>query len=275
MASLNFAGVRSIRILVGMIFNRSEFRPVLLEKSCRSHPPARLRLAICPTCSPIHHTISVLTEHFIIFICLIWSDYSYYIRAKGADMQCERCGKEHDGSYATGRFCGKSCACRTPHPAETKARIASRVRDWLVAHPQPNKPIRYTCAKCGDEFERITKIKNGRLIHCDQCKQRSIKSVVNSILELSPVTIHRMLKRANQSCYNCGWNVCVCDIHHIVPRGQHGTDAHSNLTVLCPNCHRMAHCGMIDLRGKSIDILFTNWRDYYGVRKKSHPRQGK
>ena len=25
-------------------------------------------------------------------------------------MICENCGKEHDGSYGSGRFCSKSCA---------------------------------------------------------------------------------------------------------------------------------------------------------------------
>ena len=25
-------------------------------------------------------------------------------------MGCEYCGKEHDGSYASGRFCSQSCA---------------------------------------------------------------------------------------------------------------------------------------------------------------------
>ena len=25
-------------------------------------------------------------------------------------MKCENCGKEHDGSYGSGRFCSKLCA---------------------------------------------------------------------------------------------------------------------------------------------------------------------
>ena len=26
-------------------------------------------------------------------------------------MVCENCGKEHNGSYGSGRFCSKSCKC--------------------------------------------------------------------------------------------------------------------------------------------------------------------
>lgn len=38
-------------------------------------------------------------------------------------MQCENCGKEHDGSYGSGRFCCKSCANTRKHSNETKEKL--------------------------------------------------------------------------------------------------------------------------------------------------------
>jgi predicted HNH restriction endonuclease len=38
----------------------------------------------------------------------------------------------------------------------------------------------------------------------------------------------------------------VCDIHHINGRDVENPDAMVNLTYLCPNCHRMAHRGLLE-----------------------------
>ena len=46
-------------------------------------------------------------------------------------------------------------------------------------------------------------------------------------------------------CYYCGWDKDKCDIHHIVPRVKGGTDEYSNLTIACPNCHRLIHKGKL------------------------------
>lgn len=37
-------------------------------------------------------------------------------------------------------------------------------------------------------------------------------------------------------CSMCGWSESVCDIHHITPL---------QVTVLCPNCHRKIHRGLL------------------------------
>ena len=41
---------------------------------------------------------------------------------------CERCGKEHDGSYGSGRFCSKSCANARDHSDETKKKISNTLK---------------------------------------------------------------------------------------------------------------------------------------------------
>jgi 5-methylcytosine-specific restriction endonuclease McrA len=44
----------------------------------------------------------------------------------------------------------------------------------------------------------------------------------------------------------CGFDLAV-DVHHVTPRSKGGTDDLSNLLTLCPNHHRLAHRGIIDL----------------------------
>ena len=57
---------------------------------------------------------------------------------------------------------------------------------------------------------------------------------------------NRMLKeeRGNK-CQICKWDKANCDVHHIVPRKDGGTEEWTNKIVLCPNCHRMTHHGII------------------------------
>lgn len=72
-----------------------------------------------------------------------------------------------------------------------------------------------------------------------------IKNRPVSILSVPRRTLKKILIRLNIGCSNCGWNECTGDIHHIIPRVLNGSDAHSNLTYLCPNCHRKAHNKLI------------------------------
>lgn len=62
-----------------------------------------------------------------------------------------------------------------------------------------------------------------------------------SLMEISSRTASKILTRMKAACSKCGWNEARCDLHHILPKKQGGTDEHGNLTYLCPNCHRIAH----------------------------------
>ena len=50
-----------------------------------------------------------------------------------------------------------------------------------------------------------------------------------------------------QCCSGCGWQMPFSingdglDIHHVKPVCKGGSDDISNLLLLCPNCHRVAH----------------------------------
>jgi len=56
-------------------------------------------------------------------------------------------------------------------------------------------------------------------------------------------------------------------MHHINGRDVPNADHHDNLTLLCPNCHRLAHRGLIPKEElKTLtEILPDHWQDaYYG-----------
>jgi len=45
----------------------------------------------------------------------------------------------------------------------------------------------------------------------------------------------------NGQCEYCILDFAYLDKHHIIPLSEGGLDLPSNITYLCPNCHRLAH----------------------------------
>ena len=45
---------------------------------------------------------------------------------------CERCGKEHDGSFGSGRFCSRSCANSRKHSDETKRKMRESANKYVL-----------------------------------------------------------------------------------------------------------------------------------------------
>jgi 5-methylcytosine-specific restriction endonuclease McrA len=103
--------------------------------------------------------------------------------------------------------------------------------------------------------------------HTTEAKKKQAKSflgkVPETLYDVSSRTLQKILKRMNAKCSNCGWDKTTCDIHHIVPRKKGGTDDHTNLTVLCPNCHRLAHENQL-LEMINIETQYGDqWRKFY------------
>jgi len=75
------------------------------------------------------------------------------------------------------------------------------------------------------------------------------------------------------ACFTCGWNEALCDIHHILPKKQGGTNDHSNLTVICPNCHRIAHERKQTTGFKTIEeVVGDSWKEFYFAEGTSNPK---
>lgn len=63
---------------------------------------------------------------------------------KTADSPCENCGKDHDHSYGTGRFCSKSCMA---------SYIAKHVKKRAVPHKGAAPKKNWKCHRCGLIFD--------------------------------------------------------------------------------------------------------------------------
>lgn len=88
-----------------------------------------------------------------------------------------------------------------------------------------------------------------------------------SILDLSRRTITKVIERMKLGCSNCGWDETPGDLHHIIPKSKGGSDSHSNLSHLCPNCHRKAHRGLITKFVSLDEMIGDAWKQYYFPQK--------
>ena len=189
---------------------------------------------------------------------------------------CENCNKEHNGSYGSGRFCSKECAksfstknkrklINEKVSNSLKGRIISDLTSKKISeagkgkrHTEETKEkIRKSKLEFYKEEENILKIS---IAHLSQ-KGKNI----NSILDVSSRTVTKILKRLKIGCSLCGWDKATCDLHHIKGRKVANPNAHSNLTYICPNCHRLVHAGLVD--SKELVTLEQHigdrWKEYY------------
>lgn len=180
-------------------------------------------------------------------------------------MKCEKCGKKHDGSFGSGRFCCRACANSRKKTLEERKRVSlalggtGDVRIEIKKHP---------CKECG----RLTMGKTGYCsrhywyseeYRAQQKLTRKAKYNASSFNKLSKRTQMKILRRMGlEECLRCGWKEGKCDLHHINGKS---FDEMEDLTFLCPNCHRLVHEGKVkkeELKTLSAHIK-KNWREYY------------
>lgn len=129
---------------------------------------------------------------------------------------CKECGNFLGNKDS--EFCSQSCA----------ATWGNKNRELLEKE----------CTICGDDFE--THAGNAKFCS-DKCADQTPSS--NGYRNgTSPKNKWKKLKREIDRgiCYNCGWDRATCDLAHVKARKNGGASAKHNLTVLCPNCHRLA-----------------------------------
>lgn len=187
-------------------------------------------------------------------------------------MICERCGKEHDGSFGSGRFCSKSCANTRFHSEETKLKCSLALKSTYIRIEQEGR----ICENCGAIYHS----KDMARKLCFDCLPSTIVHAnasdkePKSILDLSKRTTVKILRRMKLQCSCCGFYIdgVSLDVHHIVPKSAGGLDEMSNLTYICPNCHRIAHTDTSLLKKplisieQQLDELNLNWEDFYYVK---------
>lgn len=85
---------------------------------------------------------------------------------------------------------------------------------------------------------------------------------MDSLLHADKNAIARIIDRLDLGCSNCGWNEAKCDIHHIVPKAKGGSDYPTNLTYICPNCHRLAHFKRLTNYVSIVDQVREYWNNF-------------
>ena len=125
------------------------------------------------------------------------------------------------------------------------------------------------------QIDELQNRKRGLTIQKKTPIKREIKTLFDVSTRTASKIIQRMLDDPNFEfgCSHCGWNETIGDLHHIHGRKIDDCDNHSNISYLCPNCHRKVHKGLIKTEDivNLIDHLGDNWKRYWYRQIPYHP----
>lgn len=109
-------------------------------------------------------------------------------------MICENCGNEHDGSYASGRFCSKSCANTRHHTKETKEKIKNSCTTGITLHLK-------ICPECNQEYKTIFKKQKFCSRKCSTTHYNNNNKNILSLAGLKSVQKQKDLRRSKNEIY--------------------------------------------------------------------------
>lgn len=171
-------------------------------------------------------------------------------KRREATCQREECAVTYMKGHAKQKYCTISCAVTTQHRMMKDSSDYVEYREKNAAH------LRSMNANLDKKAwsEKIGK-----------ASRRSKNVIPNNIFECSSRTRIKILARLDVSCCVCGWKEDTCDLHHIEGRNINDPHNHTNLTVLCPNHHRLCHKGKIPRESlKTVQELYGDaWKDVY------------
>jgi len=171
------------------------------------------------------------------------------------NVVCRNCLCDFETTIIEQEFCSSSC---TATFNQTGKRLSDKHKNSISEALKE----KYKGKIFSDEERKILSLAVG-----SYTKGKFKSGHINSIWDGSSRTRLKILKRLNCStvCVSCGWDKDECDVHHIRGRKIENPHAHSNLILLCPNCHRLVHKGKLSLLGlKTLEDLFpSNWKDMY------------
>ena len=166
--------------------------------------------------------------------------------------RCLFCEKEFEGIDSRKKFCNSSCSAkynntRRKHKKSSKNKISKSLKKFNKENPRFSKP---------KEVFFWNGVKTS--------KHKFNKNPKN-IYDVSKRTRLKIMERLSIKCSRCGWDEDICDLHHINGRKIKDCHNHKNLSILCPNCHRLASNKRID---KESLITFEEqigdkWKKHY------------
>lgn len=133
---------------------------------------------------------------------------------------CERCGKEHDGTFGSGRFCSRSCANSKKHSEETKRKI----QQGVLKHNEANANKKL-------EKERIKQERKDQRLRESEIYQSAKKYARDTFISSDSVkqvpnfpdyaadiygNVYKIYNMEKISPFNsCGYyQVCLYDLSH-------------------------------------------------------------
>ena len=144
--------------------------------------------------------------------------------------KCKECGKvmSPKDSRPMQLYCSEACARKAHRKNEynklDKKRRTLSLHDKLAVYLTYNN----SCAICGFSLAEFINQYSAAL-------QYSYPDTLRLLQKKSLERFKRDLNGANGGC----------EIHHIVPIADGGDNSKGNLILLCPNCHKQVHFGII------------------------------
>lgn len=115
--------------------------------------------------------------------------YQKYIQSQKqifADQVCENCGKEHDHSYGSGRFCSKRCRAQY---------VAKHVKTHISPHKGPSPKKKWKCCKCNLTFDtRAQKQKHNKECHSISAWNKGLTKETSPILKQIGEAYHKKIQ---------------------------------------------------------------------------------
>lgn len=155
---------------------------------------------------------------------------------------CEQCGKEHDGSFGSGRFCCRSCSNKwvALHQSDESKKskvnkgVSNLTKGWKLSKEQ-NSEIGRRGAVARAESMKIRRKK-----WLDDCISGLLDPYSGGYNRFKRALIEFGYKlEICECCGNSTWlgSKIPLEVHH--KDGDHSNNEISNIQLLCPNCHSL------------------------------------
>lgn len=172
-------------------------------------------------------------------------------------MVCEKCGKEIDGSYGSGRFCSRQCSNTRIFGEESNRKKSEAIKNNYIKNGSWNGlvPIMTEEQRKKEGEKRREFFKN------------ELMGETFDTLSFMRKRKRVILEQENK-CFECGlgeWRgkKLTLEIEH--KNGTHSDNSRENLIAICPNCHSLT----LTWRGrnKSKDSRWLSGPEIYELSK--------
>ena len=141
---------------------------------------------------------------------------------------CKNCEKPFEAQLrelkrGNAKFCCRSCGLTYTNNYRKLHKLKCQYIHCNKDYESKNRNSKYCSSRCSSKARNL----------------RSTGSIKNGKNKLKRDVI-AITSETGFQCFICKWHETSCDIHHIIPRRKGGTNEMSNLSVLCPNHHRLA-----------------------------------